>query len=102
MNIGRTPVKLVEAGIPFNDLSIGASIIRKAQNEKNPDHKLSPETISEVLKALYNPIAVIKAEQNKNEKRLITDILLFLICKMMQVIMFLLLLKPTRKAEELY
>lgn len=66
--IGKTPDRLIEAGIAQNNLTIGASVIRKAQNNKNSDHNLSEKTISEVYAALKNPIAVIKAEQNKNEK----------------------------------
>ena len=66
--IGKTPVKLVEAGFTENNVSIGYKVIEKAQNNKNADHNLSKETISEVWQALKNPIAVIKAEQNKNEK----------------------------------
>ena len=68
-HIGRTPAKLVEAGLPDNEVSVGYKIIEKAQNNKNPDHNLSRETISKVWEALKNPIAVIKAEQNENEKQ---------------------------------
>lgn len=67
--IGKTPAKLIEAGLPDNTVSIGYKVIEKAQNNKNADHKLSKETISKVWKALKNPIAVIKAEQNENEKK---------------------------------
>lgn len=66
--IGRTPAKLIEAGFPKNNISIGHKIIEKAQDNRNQDHNLSKETISNVYQALKNPIAVIKAEQNKNEK----------------------------------
>ena len=67
--IGKTPVKLIEAGLPDNTISIGYKVIEKAQNNKNADHNLSKETISKVWEALKNPIAVIKAEQNENEKK---------------------------------
>ena len=67
--IGKTPAKLIEAGLPDNTVSIGYKVIEKAQNNKNADHKLSKETISKVWEALKNPIAVIKAEQNENEKK---------------------------------
>lgn len=66
--IGKTPDKLIQAGFPDNNISIGYKIIEKAQDNRNPDHNLSKETISKVYQALDNPIAVIKAEQNKNEK----------------------------------
>ena len=66
--IGKTPAKLIEAGFPQNNISIGYKIIEKAQDNRNPDHNLSETTISNVYQALRNPIAVIKAEQNKNEK----------------------------------
>lgn len=65
--IGKTPAKLIEAGLPENNISIGYKVIEKAQSNKNADHNLSQETISKVWEALKNPIAVIKAEQNKNE-----------------------------------
>ena len=65
--IGKTPAKLIEAGLPENNISIGYKIIEKAQDNRNADHNLSEKTISEVWSALRNPIAVIKAEQNKNE-----------------------------------
>lgn len=68
--IGKTPAKLIEAGFPENNVSIGYKVIEKAQNNKNADHNLSKETISEVWQALKNPIAVIKVEQNKNEKEI--------------------------------
>ena len=68
-HIGKTPAKLIEAGLPDNEVCIGYKIIEKAQNNKNPDHNLSRETISKVWEALKNPIAVIKAEQNENEKQ---------------------------------
>lgn len=67
--IGKTPAKLIEAGLPDNTVSIGYKVIEKAQNNKNADHNLSKETISKVWEALKNPIAVIKAEQNENEKK---------------------------------
>lgn len=67
--IGKTPAKLIEAGLPDNTISIGYKVIEKAQNNKNADHNLSKETISKVWEALKNPIAVIKAEQNENEKK---------------------------------
>ena len=67
--IGRTPAKLVEAGFPENNISVGHKIIEKAQDNRNQDHNLSKETISGVWEALKNPIAVIKAEQNKNEAK---------------------------------
>ena len=67
--IGKTPAKLIEAGLPDNTVSIGYKVIKKAQNNKNADHNLSKETISKVWEALKNPIAVIKAEQNENEKK---------------------------------
>ena len=107
--IGKTPAKLIEAGLPDNTVSIGYKVIEKAQNNKNADHNLSKETISKVWEALKNPIAVIKAEQNENEKKenrdyyhlctivFITDILLFLTCKMIKRNMFLLLLKQIKK-----
>lgn len=65
--IGKTPAKLIEAGLPENNISIGYKVIEKAQSNKNADHNLSQKTISKVWEALKNPIAVIKAEQNKNE-----------------------------------
>lgn len=67
--IGRTPAKLIEAGLPDNTVSIGYKVIEKAQNNKNADHNLNKETISKVWEALKNPITVIKAEQNENEKK---------------------------------
>ena len=67
--IGKIPAKLIEAGLPDNTVSIGYKVIEKAQNNKNADHNLSKETISKVWEALKNPIAVIKAEQNENEKK---------------------------------
>lgn len=71
--IGRTPAKLVEAGIPQDILAIGVKVINKARKNKNPDHNLSEETISEVYTALKNPIAVIETlpdvkEKDKNKK----------------------------------
>ena len=53
--------------LPENNISIGYKVIEKAQSNKNVDHNLSQKTISKVWEALKNPIAVIKAEQNKNE-----------------------------------
>lgn len=67
--IGKTPAKLIEAGLPENNISIGYKVIEKAQSNKNADHNLSQKTISKVWEALKNPIAVIKAEQNKNETK---------------------------------
>ena len=71
--IGRTPAKLVEAGIPQDNLAIGVKVINKARKNKNPDHNLSEETISKVYTALKNPIAVIETlpdakEIDKNKK----------------------------------
>ena len=67
--IGKTPSKLVDAGIPNNNLSIGYKVVEKAQDGRNDDHKLSQKTISKVLEALHTPIAIIKGEQNKNETK---------------------------------
>ena len=68
-SIGKIPEKLIVAGLPDNTIGIGYKVIEKAQNNKNADHNLSKETISKVWEALKNPIAVIKAEQNENEKK---------------------------------
>ena len=65
--IGKTPDKLKEAGISNNDISIGYKVIEKAFGEKNDDHKLNKDTLEKVYEALYSPIAIIKAETNKNE-----------------------------------
>lgn len=67
--IGNTPDKLIEAGIPENNLAIGYKIIEKAYNQKNTDHNLNEATIGNVYEALHNPIVIIKAGQNANEKK---------------------------------
>lgn len=65
--IGNTPQALIDAGISNNPLAINYTVIEKAKDAKNNDHKLSPDTISEVLEALHNPIAIIKDEIKPNE-----------------------------------
>ena len=71
--IGKTPQKLIEAGIPQNNISIGVGVINKAKSNKNPDHNLSEATVGQVYTALKNPIAVIETlpdakEKDKNKK----------------------------------
>ncbi len=66
--IGRTPAKLVEVGIPQNNLAIGVGVINKARKNKNSDHNLSETTIGNVYNALKNPIAVIETLPDEKEK----------------------------------
>lgn len=66
--IGRTPEKLIEAGIANNEISVGYKIIEKAFGEKNDDHKLDEATISKIYESLHNPIFIAKAPVNANEK----------------------------------
>ena len=66
--IGKTPEKLIEAGIANNEISVGYKIIEKAFGEKNDDHKLDEATISKIYESLHNPIFIAKAPVNANEK----------------------------------
>ena len=77
-SIGKTPEKLIVAGLSDNTIGIGYKVIEKAQNNKNADHNLSKETINKVWETLKNPIAVIKLNKTKMKRKKITDILLFL------------------------
>lgn len=66
--IGNTPKALIESGISENKLAIGHKVINKAYSNKNSDHNLSKETISNAIEALHNPIAIVKDEIKSNEK----------------------------------
>lgn len=74
IDLGRTPQKLVESGLPQRNITIDYSVIAKAQNGKNVGHDLTSDMLKAIPEQLYNPIGVMYSRTESGSVVVITEI----------------------------